>query len=495
MLSDLGVIEPIITDEIRTNFPNFMKYDAIPNAQVEYEVRFGHKKNGIFDSQLLYKNRWYSVYDHLNRYAKRYPTDVNVIETNYQVQINKEGYRRIADKTINKVRDMIIDNDDWGIRFAKSYEIENNTTEPFESVIERNFKRISFIDNRKCSYFYGFKIDLSIVEMNDQIRYELEIEARNELLDELLIIDKWWAAIKCLYGWMLNAKTSLEIISLKEQLYVGYLLNYYLNHSSNSFHITSDMVNRPITLMQLYLARNHFLSIKYNGLHKILLASKSGVYLCSSELNITKIAPGVNCEPSIAEGEYMVETGIFIMFDILISNGISVTNKTFEERQAQLKSLIISLSNPKMVQKSFYKPTDISQAMIEYKNSNNDGFIFYSSGTYFQTIWKWKPLHQLSIDFHITVINDRWIPQVFNKGKLSRFKKYTVSSTTFTTDQVNGKIVECVWSNYAKCWIPIKIRPDKLFPNSRKVAFDTFKMIYRPITLGQILNFFLPNSN
>ena len=484
----------MITDELRDNFQTFINNEQSKMAKLELEVRFGYFHENKFDSQLIDPNMFNEVKSRLDNLYKRYPHNVKRIITSRKVQYTGNGIRKIiqGDKIYFQKKTKVInyDNVDWGIRFAKSYEFDLSLNYSNDLMIEmeRQYDRWTYIDSRKSSYFYGFQIDITEVITDGVAHYELELEALPNIFPTDII--KWWGAIKTLYGWTLNAANEFQIVSIKERMHVNKIMNIYLKNQDN-ICIEPGIVNRPKNLMSLEQIQVYAASVKVDGLHKILVIDESGIYLCSPKFNIIKIGLGMNIGTTIIEGEFLPQTKVFMAFDILINCSTSIMDYPFDFRYKTLRELIpkINVKYGSISLKTFYFGSEISGVIDEYKFNKHmaDGIIFQSCGPYDNAIYKWKPPEQLTIDFYL---DENYVPYVINRGELFRFNANVKS----TSDVLVNTIVECKWNNKSGYWEPVRIRSDKMYPNSFKVAIATVKMLRNPITLEDVIAHFNNNN-
>ena len=484
-------ISQFIPDELRKKFSEIIKENSLPqNSNMEIEARFGYFVGDIFNSKLIDNSLYLNTKKHLDALCNKHLASISRIETHKIIDINNLKIRRIQElpgRTYyqKKVSDWNYDNKDWGIRFCRSYETEINETKivNFISTFRRNINRITYIDNRFNSQFFGFKIEISKVYSNGECNHEMELEA---LPGAILTIDKWWGALKTLYGWSLDAKNNNEIISLKERLIISNNLNKLLTNNSTDI-ILPSIVNRPKILDDLINMKNKAISIKVDGLHKILYFCKTGTYSCSPCLNIVKINDIQTEIPTIIESEYILDK--FVGFDIMIYKNKDVRNIYFKERYKLLSEFIDQFGSKMIVTKDWYFPGN-ELNIYELINSNEipiDGLIFQSMGFYKDDIYKWKPPQNLTLDFHLQLgINGTCEVYIFKSQRLHKIN-IKISQNTNLED-LHNKIVECRYIPDKEYWEPLKIRDDKLRPNSYQVLQNTIKLLKNPITLDNIIN-------
>jgi len=487
-------ISPFIPDELRKKFSELIKENTQKsNTNIELEARFGYFADNNFNSKLLDNSLYFNVKNHLDDLHNKHTKSILRIETHKIVDIGKLNIRRIQELPgrlyyQRKISDWNYDNKDWGIRFCRSYETEIDQTKivNFISTFRRDINRITYIDNRFNSQFFGFKIEISKIYSKEETNYEMELES---LPGAILTIDKWWGALKTLYGWSLNAKDNKQIISLKERITISKGLNQLLRNNCNHL-ILPSLVNRPKTFSDLKDMKNKAISVKIDGFHKILYFCKTGVYSCSPSSNINKISD-INTETStIIECEYIPSTNQFFGFDILIHKNNDVRSIYFKDRYDLLCSFLNNISIEFIMSKNWYFPGNqynITQ-LINDDNLLIDGLIFQSMGNYNEDIYKWKSPENLTVDFYLQLgINGTYEVYVFKSKRLYKID-VKVSGKLVFLEKLHKKIVECRWLPEQNYWEPVKIRDDKLNPNSYEVAQSTIKLLKNPITLDDIIN-------
>lgn len=486
---------PFIPDELRKKFSELIKENIqTPNNNIELEARFGFFTDNSFNSKLLDNSLYLNIKHHLDNLYNKHSTSMFRTETRKMVDIGNLNIRKIQElpgRTYyqRKISDWNYDNKDWGIRFCRSTETEINENKVvnFKSLFRRDINRITYIDNRFNSQFFGFKIEISKVYSNKEINYEMELES---LPGAILTIDKWWGALKTLYGWSLNAKNDKEIISIKERIIISTNLNFLLNDNNNHL-ILPSIVNRPKILENLKDIKNKVVSIKLDGLHKILFFSKTGIYSCSPSINIIKISNVVSQRPTIVECEYIPSTNQFFCFDILMYENNNVKSYSFRERHNLLTNFINIINIDFIKTKIWYYPENhyVITKLINNNHLPIDGLIYQSIGHYNEDIYKWKSPENLTLDFYLQLKTDgTYEVYVYKSGRLYQID-IIISDRIMLSEELHKKIVECRFIQEKNYWEPVKIRYDKLRPNSYEVTQNTIKLLKDPITLDNIINY------
>jgi hypothetical protein len=351
--------------------------------------------------------------------------------------------------------------------------------------LKRDIYRTTYIDKRFNSQFYGFKIEISKIYSNRECNYEIELES---LPGAILSIDKWWGALKTLYGWTLNARTNDEIISLKERVLISTNLNNLLNN--DNCIILPSIVNRPKILLDIKNIKHKAISVKIDGFHKILFFCETGTYSCSPSLNINKINNVNFSKCTIVESEYISSTNQFFCFDILIYENNNVKNIDFEERYNYLKDFISNINIDNILYKEWYFP-DKNCDLHEIINNNKlpiDGLMFQSVTNYDDDIYKWKPSENLTLDFYLQLTTDGKYDVYIFKSRILHKMEIKISDNIILLEDLHKKIVECRYVFENNSWEPIKVRYDKINPNSYEVVQNTMEILKNPLTLDDVIN-------
>ena len=286
--------------------------------------------------------------------------------------------------------------------------------------------------------------------------------------------------------------------------------------------------------------RNFAVSYKIDGEHRFLILEKdkNPIYL---DLNNDKTLVTSHIwtgEKYVLEGELYKDT--FYAFDIIM-NGKDLTTLSFKSRYEHLSDkLLQSLPFYKIKEFIFPKPTETVYSLIKNLKEpelETDGLIFmpqiYGFFDKSVQIFKWKPVEQLTADFLCLKLTGDNKYKVYcsmsiyqfksmQLYKLPQYKKempkffpiefspYLFKSIDVKNDgesillvnpeqELNNKIVECVWDNDLKYWKPYRIREDKTTayhksmlrneftgPNNFVTCLQIYKDSLNPLTLEEI---------
>lgn len=484
----------MIPQELIHSFKEF-----IGNGSDEVEVRFGHFRANQFQSNLLDRSHYLNILEHLEAMSKKHPEILRIVQDK-TIQYDQSGVRKIITSRGDisyqeKTSLFIFDVEEWGLRFSRSREIDVPPVPVIPKLI-RSYKRLSYIDTRESSSFYGFRIDLSKVvteEVNQfldgsvfgaprtqqKVSYELELELNDATA--IPSLDRWRTAINTLYGWCINAEIKGQIITQFEQLECAKTISQTLKRERY------DLLNRPKTLTSLNQIVDHAVTLKTDGVNKLLLISPHGTYLYSPPINVLKIGAFKSDGATIIEGEYIKEERRFYAYDILSLDGTPLVNLSFIERYKILQIVARDVARHKFMIEILVKSylfTNRKAIREHLRSEKTDGLIFQSLGPYYnEETFKWKPLDQLTIDFFV---KDS-MPYVVEKNKLVPFGIGRVEIPE-ALKNIPEEILECKFVR-GKGWKAVRPRPDKVLPNSRMVAVSNYELIRKAITEEDVFNY------
>lgn len=264
-------------------------------------------------------------------------------------------------------------------------------------------------------------------------------------------------------------------------------LNLLINTKSDKFVNMIYYLQCPRQLNLFYEEYinkyDYMIGNKADGIRTILFVKNNKVYLVSTTSIINIGETKVEMNDIIMDGEHIISQNKYVCFDILYIDKINIENDIIKK---------LELCNNYIK----YLPYDIEIRKLykfdEYKNRKKekypiDGVVFIPINNNYP-IYKWKPLNKLTIDFQLkeTTINNKYILCVKDKDNIIPYKYkgnvYRTSEPSFK----NGMIIECKWKN--DTFVPIRIRKDRISPNSLNTANHIMKSIKSYINLDDILN-------
>jgi len=209
-------------------------------------------------------------------------------------------------------------------------------------------------------------------------------------------------------------------------------------------------------------------------------------------LNLPKSA----YQGTILDGE-LVERD-FLVYDSVMVSGTNVKNLDLFKRLEEAKKVVSKITRmkgdpvvPKM--KTFFNLKDFKQFITEHIPTvtyNIDGLVFtpinepVKTGTH-ETMFKWKPRINNTIDFQCKWLDNKWGLYVIEKGRLVFESELPPSkSPDWLTEDC---IVECQYmcDEYPRWWKPIGLRTDKRHPNNRRTFYRTLVNIKEDIQIEE----------
>jgi mRNA guanylyltransferase len=202
------------------------------------------------------------------------------------------------------------------------------------------------------------------------------------------------------------------------------------------------------------------------------------------------------CVPrnTILDGELVKTRGdesYYMVFDGNMVNGVDIQNLNYIDR---LKHTEVVSKGPstgiKIKIKTVWPISAIAHIETLHFPYETDGYIFtpvdepVRMETH-ETMFKWKPLNRITVDFKVMYKNGMYGLYVWDRGS------YVYEAHVSNGEKYNDKIVECLFDGNA--WTPIKIRLDKPRPNNRRTFYRTLVNIRENITVDDFTLLFCSN--
>ena len=454
---------------------------------------------------------------------------------------------------------------------------EEDISNHWRPTIRRTRRRTEFKTRNTSSTFFGFKVDVSVItethyewnksDLPDQTRkffkYEVEIEVispEKTASDFLSFIDHIYFGLIGNTGsvqWdvsstelnKLQTKTLFSADDRKKAAEIHNLLfqdditrTKWKNNTGFTLY-DKTYWNKPVNIglenlmprvideeKSTFHLQTSYPTIKLNGKRMFLLFTRDYCWLMSPPYQILKFGENKNSslQGTYIDGEFFRNT--FYAFDILFKDGNDVRKKWFLERQAMLKDCISSVKpyHSNIELKHFYTKGDIYQRLrdaaddyeqrLENDEDSVDGIIIQPANEYNnKTTFKWKPAHQLTIDFRMTQVGrlsvgDPEYPEINEDNYLRAFVLRTghdslsfqprpIKNSEGETIVFKGLIIldegedyakwidtiaECKWDNEKNTFVPVRVRDDRYQPNNLDTAIDVWRDIHNPIGLTTV---------
>ena len=530
-----------------------IKNDA---TDLEFEIRLGHFQENKFESAIDEK-LYNKIYNTSNLYSSQEIKEENSLvcksNTNSQKIIDYENnqVKKIYYRKKDRVSMINLNLLETRVSLAKETEI-TNSNDLFNDCF-RFKKRISKISKDELWRFDFTKVydlqlknenvkDMNILLENSKFHYEVEIEYIKDIktLTYNIIIEKLLMIRNNEYN---NYKHVLRNIQnlFSNEIPENKVFKKLPPHMLQFKRITNPVITLTINNINNIL-KDHCVTEKTDGENNFIYIDDKNAYLINDRSVIKKLSLTLT-NPKLANtlinGEYIDYLNTFYAFDILIYSKKDLTNTPFTQRYKYLQELNTSFtesSDMKIKSKKFYMSNVIKSADIIYNNTKFDykidGLVFTPLNTGFRdTMYKWKPLHQLTVDFLVKKSpnnkDEFYLYNTINKKDLQKYnlKPDDDHETMFTMFSKNdfyipikfqmpniNKILYIVKNNKLKdntivefyyqdnIWKIERLRVDKtenyqkslrmnkfFGPNAYGVAFDNWEALHNnPITLDII---------
>jgi mRNA guanylyltransferase len=326
-----------------------------------------------------------------------------------------------------------------------------------------------------------------------------------------------------------NKEDGVEAIKITDENLISILKNVILSNWENNKHDFFP-APQPVSLdrksMTKLVENEYLVCAKSDGMRFLMINYEHNTYMSDRAFKFSKIEqnfndqilykdPNTNCG-FIIDGELVKFKNSnqwqYVVHDCITMAGVSVFNQTFPKRYECVKTLVNKIWIPdkssfKISEKQFYPFEELSilENMIKENKIDHhvDGIIFtpkykkIGTNTQFDLL-KWKPRHLHTFDFKIN-ISDEGVTAFVNKNGVhvpyARASKNTEEERIFLSllktncpDFINGSIVECSYDDVNVLYKPIKIRHDKIHPNSLYTIEKTLTNIRENITIEELIH-------
>lgn len=299
------------------------------------------------------------------------------------------------------------------------------------------------------------------------------------------------------------------------------LCNYRTSSSSISFP-GAQPVSMDLSNMQLLKKNPYRVSWKADGCRYMLyIQDEDNIFFLTRSLHLWRAVgmrfPKIedlnsHITDTLVDGEMVTDKvngqsiPRYLIYDVISLNGNIVAKQNFDKRCGLIKCVIVEARQKakqanlipaegepfKVGAKGFFYLEKTRKTWSLQVPHEKDGLIFqpvdapYTGGTC-STILKWKPPELNSIDFRISIREERQngcIPESYAylhvSNKFDPIYKIKLDKHNAHFRQYDNKIVEMTLKE--REWIVMRERTDKLTANSHETAVAVFKSIRQPVT-------------
>lgn len=239
--------------------------------------------------------------------------------------------------------------------------------------------------------------------------------------------------------------------------------------------------------------RHMMICMKYDDKKLCLLINRRlDIFLVSINL------PRKAYDGTILDGE-LVKGGTkwnFLVYDAVRVDDENVIALNLTERLEKAQTVVDGIKklskDPIIVKmKKFQQMNNLKNFCENYLPKlefKTDGLIFtpvadhVKIGTH-ETLFKWKPRDQNTIDFQLVYRPRSWGLYIQEKGHL--LFQSEISHEEAPEWFVENSIVECRYDRSAFKWIPVNVRKDKTYPNNRRTFYRTMVNISEDIEVSE----------
>lgn len=445
-----------------------------------------------------------------NRLVKHFETLETPEIFDYTVDLYKNNYRKTTkgDITTTQIKEEKHAYNYEAFRFKISDSEEKEIDIPENATLtgKRNISRTSFTFD---DYRYDFsKVTFSRGEI---IKYEVEIEwtKNGEINEAIVTLEKLGKEL-----YYLLTKTDIPFDE-QDKKNAFYELSLRLPGSiSTSFGIQSikNFADKPIDLYfqdlstqdnkdkQGFFANPCYVTHKVDGIRKQILCVKRWVFLIDDKnMNlITKEGPEMMF---FIDGE-LYENTSYYPFDVYFGENVNINSNHGDKlkfirsiKDMKIKNITFKVKTSLLIEK--YNIFEVLNEILDERSNlpfENDGLIFTPAETkanfnldQTKNSRKWKPHSKLTMDFKLienpkkrrtfllgTVKGKNIVP--YDKPMVKGNKPY-IKDTRMKKDQ----IWEFSFNTFNNKFIPIKLRDDKLYPNTFPVVESLMSLILNPV--------------
>ena len=488
----------IFTDnDLEQNLQKYLK------KGVEIEAKFRGKFNNIEHFIDLFDKKDYTVKETYT--VDYYSSNERICE--------QDGSYYLTTKTDLAGFPQIYNYNSNSIKLSVSEEKSEIGSKPDSYFMVRKKTRTSFIKD-------NISIDITHVEENENIKWEVEVEVIDPLKFDYTIFIQ---SVRFMFDSLVNIDYNIRMFfngTLGKKR--GDVIDYSNISKARDLHI-ADLTNDG-------LLDDYAISPKADGKLYFLLFHASGIWLISTTdlIRISLLGNKYRSyQNTIYVGELLEKSGmkkgetfdsnqLFLTFDTIIYKGKIIHLMDYKTRQSYFEKLEIILNDQFLLDVQIKTIINLGTTSDEFCKNNVKAFEIEANAPYktdgliytpnksgyiaeaekirnlkpedrklgiYTDVCKYKLPENLTIDF--LVQNGRLLSK--SSGRNLPFKgnqRWVFNSTNYeVTPEYENKVVEFspLITENKIIYKPIRIREDKKYPNNMNTAMDLWKLIHDPI--------------
>lgn len=526
---------------------------------IEVELSFGKwvktDRHQRFEPGVT-KSEFYNLFESLDQIVKKSPElfrreDIHTLEETTKAVAGQRGanIRRIKNLATGEIsflmkdRSKVWDERNWGLRFALSREEELGVVPNFKASGFREKQRTRFVFVGEKSAFKGLTVDMTKVvksSFRDGVVFEVEVEKDSSVPKTAAAMTN---SVKRILE-MMQSKSSCqtnEIISTKEK---EIALEMFGRLMGSKRYGDTSFLNKPrqVKVDDLFEPKLFAVTNKLDGERRLLWFSSLGTYLVNPPFDIQKIA-GVffQYKDTVLDVEFygqdMGDCSCYA-FDCLFFSGQSQYHKNFDTRFSHVLEIEESVGQEaKVIAKKYFEvsvplgsfeglPTatkDTRKVYLEKARTGKlggdllreavDKALDYAEKQKFRTdglvlqpreqgyknedTLKWKPGHQITIDFRLRrkAKNEFFLMMGGSKDREIKFEGTAAKRIPGTVvlpkefldshpgHDFEGEILEFGFDKTKSIFVPHRVRTDKDVPNYIKTVLSVWGDIFKGVSL------------
>jgi hypothetical protein len=419
------------------------------------------------------------------------------------------------------------------IRLTRSIDMEIKKSE-FD--LESKYFKPNPFERLRKRYIYKLSngIEIHLTSINDKKSFECEFEI-NGLISKNLESKKLVEIIHSTLNHFLNIMLNVEYLPRNNEVSsLEYQYNRLIDNRSN-YEFRTKLIN--IKLSDVKYMEHYNVSNKLDGVQYYLIFGVNTLYFINpSKISRTNIKSLIvyriniprDLLNTVIDGELVevekalqskeINTKTYNAFDTIVYKGRNLTKFKFSERLNHVKLILnelkFSSANLKLLYKPFFSGNNLyvlTLLTIKYINDkyngnidkiieDNDGLVFIPENEPYINSGskKWKFYKRITMDFGLKLQTETKETKTFKlygmdyKTETFFYNTRTKSDAILTVNNTlvelkNNVIVEVKYDLNTNKFIFMRIRPDKVFPNSIKAIESIWKDIINPIYLNTLL--------